>query len=137
MGSNLSSKEYQDYLLKVKAGLLLTAVLLVFLLPNITDSFAQTNNGRFTFPNGGIVEYAIENGQVSNMEIYHDTKSLRINISAYGDGRLDLSIPRDVLDAKNGYDDSFIVLVNGVQANFDEQTTSIIILEMDVLERII
>lgn len=99
-------------MLKERTGLLLIGVLSVFLLLDVSNSFAQTNNGSFTFSNGGIVEYAIENGQVSAMEIFHDTKSLKITMSAYGDGRLALSIPRDVLDAKNGYDDdSFFVLV--------------------------
>jgi hypothetical protein len=94
------------------------------------NSFAQANNDSFTFSNGAIVEYSIENGRVSNMVIYQDTNSLRIDISAYGNGELFLSIPRSILDARlgtdgmSGEDDIFFVLVDGVEVGFEETTTS-------------
>lgn len=89
------------------------------------DAFAQSENGSFTFPNGGVVEYVIESGQVNGMEIDHYTKSLKVDITVYGDGRLGLSIPRNVLDAKQGYyDGSFFVLVNGAEVDFYEQASS-------------
>ena len=86
---------------------------------------ATTNEGTYEFSNGGIVSYYFENGDVIDMLLDPDSKSLIIKVNGYGDGALGLGIPRDVLDAKSGSQDYvFFVLVNGEQVDFSEEKNS-------------
>ena len=73
-----------------------------------------------------LIHYEITNGKVINIMTDIDAKSLLINIEAWDDGSITLTIPRSVLDAKqnDGNDTEFFVLVDGEEAYFEETTTS-------------
>ena len=86
---------------------------------------ATTNEGSFELSNGSEVFYAFENGEVNDMTIDFDAKSLIISIDAYGPGSLDLAFSKDVLDAKYGSQEAeLFVLINGEQVTFSEERNS-------------
>ena len=81
-----------------------------------------TSNNSFKFANGDEIFYSSFNGIVNEMRIVESTKSLIINLEAYENEIIGLSIPRSILDAKSGsLDDQFIVLWNGVKVKFVEE----------------
>ena len=73
-----------------------------------------------------LIYYEITNGKVISIIPDMDAKSLLINIEAWDDGSITLTIPRSVLDAKinDVDDDEFFVLVDGEEVDFEEITTS-------------
>ena len=73
-----------------------------------------------------LISYEITNGKIINIMTDMDAKSLLIDIEAWDDGSITLTIPRSVLDAKinDGGDDEFFVLVDGEEVDFEEITTS-------------
>ncbi len=78
--------------------------------------------------NGGLycIPYSINGGTVLSGTLSVASKTLIVNIQTDGNGQITLSIPRSVLDSKNGINDqSFIVLVDGQEkTDFTEITTS-------------
>ncbi len=76
------------------------------------------------------VEYTIKGGKVISIAPSIPDKSLIITIETTGDGELTVTLPRGLIDAKlgpdgqSGEDDSFFVLVDGAEVDFDETTTS-------------
>lgn len=81
-----------------------------------------TNNGVET------VNYRIRNGIVNNIIADSQLRSIIVEMSANNDGKIIITIPRTVLDArlgpdgKSGEDDSFFVLVDGAEVDFKEKT---------------
>ena len=73
-----------------------------------------------------LISYEITNGKIINIITDMDAKSLLIDIEAWDNGSITLTIPRSVLDAKinDVDDDEFFVLVDGEEVNFEEITTS-------------
>ena len=74
-----------------------------------------------------LISYEITNGKIINIMTRYGCKvSLLIDIEAWDDGSITLTIPRSVLDAKinDGDDDEFFVLVDGEEVDFEEITTS-------------
>ena len=74
-----------------------------------------------------LIHYEITNGKVISIIPDMDAKSLLINIEAWDDGSITLTIPRSVLDAKindGDGDTEFFVLVDGEKVDFEEITTS-------------
>ena len=74
-----------------------------------------------------LIHYEITNGKVISIIPDMDAKSLFINIEAWDDGSITLTIPRSVLDAKindGDGDTEFFVLVDGEKVDFEEITTS-------------
>ena len=73
-----------------------------------------------------LISYEITNGKIINIMPDMDAKSLLIDIEAWDNGSITLTIPRSVLDAKinDGDDDEFFVLVDGEEVDFEEITTS-------------
>jgi len=62
------------------------------------------------------IPYSINGGTVLSGTLSVASKTLTVNIQANNDGQITLSIPRSVLDSKNGNNDqSFVVLVDGEQ----------------------
>jgi predicted secreted protein with PEFG-CTERM motif len=62
------------------------------------------------------IDYSINNGTVSGATLDLASKALVVNIQAVNDGQITLNIPRSVLDAKSGTNDStFAVLIDGEQ----------------------
>lgn len=70
--------------------------------------------------------HSIENGRLISAVLDDATKTLIFNIESFGDGTLTVSIPRQIIDARlgpdghSGEDDSFFVLVDGMEVAFDE-----------------
>jgi predicted secreted protein with PEFG-CTERM motif len=74
-----------------------------------------------------LIHYEITNGKVISIIPDMDAKSLLINIEAWDDGSITLTIPRSILDAKindGDGDTEFFVLVDGEKVDFEEITTS-------------
>ena len=69
------------------------------------------------------VEYEIDGGAVLSIELDSDFIELIIEIDTLDDGILEISIPRELLDAKfNNEDDVFFVLVDGFVTEYLELT---------------
>jgi len=77
-----------------------------------------------------LVQYSIKGGKVISITPSIPDKSLIIEIETTSDGELTITLPRGLIDARlgpdgrSGEDDSFFVLVDGAEVNFDETTTS-------------
>ena len=74
-----------------------------------------------------MVSYKITGGKLVSISIPPGDKptSLILAITADQDGELVITLPRSLIDStKDGQDDSFIVLVDDEEADFDEITTS-------------
>ncbi len=77
-----------------------------------------------------LINYSIRGGKVISITPSIPDKSLIIEIETTGDGELTAILPRGLIDAKlgpdgqSGDDDSFFVLVDGAEVDFDETTTS-------------
>ena len=66
------------------------------------------------------VDFQIDGGKVVSMELDSDFIELIVNIDSTSDGLLEISIPRDLLDAKyNEQDDVFFVIVDGFACEGD------------------
>ncbi len=81
-------------------------------------------------PDDGSVGYSIKGGKILSITPDIPAKSLIVEIETTSDGEVKLIIPRSILDARlgadgmSGEDDSFFVLVDGAEADFEETTTS-------------
>ena len=71
------------------------------------------------------VSYSITGGKVLGITADVEAKSLLVSIQTTSDGTLTITLPRELIDAKiNGEDDSFFVLIDGEEVEFEEETTS-------------
>jgi predicted secreted protein with PEFG-CTERM motif len=73
------------------------------------------------------VKYSITNGKVLGIKADTQSKSLIVSIQTAGDGVLTVTLPRGLIDAKVGVQDShFYVISDGQEADFQEmsQTTT-------------
>lgn len=71
------------------------------------------------------VPYSITGATVSDMSISSHDTSLVVFLQSSADGNLTLTLPRALIDAKNGAnDDQFFVLVDGADTDFAEHKTS-------------
>lgn len=71
------------------------------------------------------VPYVVTGATVSEMSISSHDTSLVVFLQSSGDGNLTLTLPRTLIDAKNGVnDDQFFVLVDGADTEFTEHKTS-------------
>ena len=81
-------------------------------------------------PADGAVGYSIKGGKIVSITPDPKGKSLVVEIETTSDGQVKLQIPRSILDArigpdgKSGEDDSFFVLVDGAEVDFEETTTA-------------
>jgi predicted secreted protein with PEFG-CTERM motif len=81
-------------------------------------------------PDDGSVGYSIKGGKILSITPDVQAKSLIVEIETTDDGEVKLIIPRSILDARlgpdgmSGEDDSFFVLVDGAEVEFEETTTS-------------
>jgi predicted secreted protein with PEFG-CTERM motif len=70
------------------------------------------------------LSYAISGGKIIQVIPDLDEKSLMVEIESISNGTLVINLPREVIDAKfAGEDDSFIVLLDGLDVDFEESTT--------------
>ncbi|MEM2160050.1 MAG: S8 family serine peptidase [Candidatus Nitrosotenuis sp.] len=72
------------------------------------------------------VEYTIEGGTVNDMYVDLDNTALIISVDPISDGEIELTIPRELIDARitTDKDDVFFVLVDGDEIEFEEHATS-------------
>jgi hypothetical protein len=100
--------------------LIIFVITFILLIP--VTAFAQTNEGTFEFSNGSIVEYYFENGDVNEMILDEEAKSIIVKVNSFSEGTFAISIPRELLDAKYGSQDAeFFVLANGEEIEFNEE----------------
>ena len=73
-----------------------------------------------------VLSYTITGGKVLSVTPDDDANSLIIGISTTSDGELTIKLPRELIDAigPNGQEDTFFVLVDGEEVDFDESKTS-------------
>lgn len=73
-----------------------------------------------------VLSYTITGGKVLSVTPDDDANSLIIGISTTSDGELTIKLPRALIDAvgPNGQEDTFFVLVDGEEVDFDESKTS-------------
>ena len=68
------------------------------------------------------LNYKIANGEILSAIIDRDSSSLIIGLATYGVGTLELKLPRNLIDAKQGeITDQLFVLINGVEITFEEK----------------
>ena len=73
-----------------------------------------------------VLSYTITGGNVLSVTPDDEANSLIIGISTTSDGELTITLPRDLIDAigPDGSEDTFFVLIDGEEVDFDETTTS-------------
>ncbi|GBF24557.1 hypothetical protein MnTg01_00896 [archaeon MnTg01] len=73
-----------------------------------------------------VLSYSITGGNVLSVTPDDEANSLIIGISTTSDGELTITLPRDLIDAigPDGSEDTFFVLIDGEEVDFDETTTS-------------
>lgn len=114
--------------------IILSVILISGSIFGISESFAEEEwqkyrlVGNFYLPNGQLdyqsqeISYRIDNGQLTNVKILVSGTKLSLKISTFGDGVLELKIPRSVVDVTVGsIDDPFAVLHDGVEKKFTEK----------------
>jgi len=68
-------------------------------------------------------DYEIHGGEVLGFAIDRETASLIISIDARSSGELTITLPRNLIDAKSGSEDTdFIILVDGLEYHFFDET---------------
>ncbi len=100
--------------LSVKVKVTVITLFLVMVGTFISPTFAQ----QFEEPN-----YTIRRGEVLGFEIDQENTSLIISLKARTNGELTITLPRDLIDAKIGSEDSnFIVFLDNVEYHSLEET---------------
>jgi len=101
----------------VYVKIIIITLFVVMLGALISPTFAQ----QFIEPN-----YTIRGGEVLGFELDSETSSLTITLDARARGELIITLPRNLIDAKSGFEDSdFDILVSGLLLfSYDETATS-------------
>jgi len=73
-----------------------------------------------------VLSYTITGGSVLSVTPDDEANSLIIGISTTSDGELTITLPRELIDAigPDGEEDTFFVLIDGEEVDFDETKTS-------------
>jgi predicted secreted protein with PEFG-CTERM motif len=68
------------------------------------------------------VKYTISGGTVESIEIEPENFGLIVKINSLNDGKINLELPRESIDAEkqNGKDEKFIILINDAQTTYEE-----------------
>ncbi len=68
------------------------------------------------------VEYTIKGGTVKDMIVDSDIFALIVQIDSTDEGKIDLDLPREFIGAEkqDGKDDTFIILIDGVEVPYQE-----------------
>ena len=68
------------------------------------------------------VEYTIQGGTLKNMVVDSDIFALIAQIDATDDGKITLDLPREFIGAEkqDGKDDTFIILIDGIEVDYEE-----------------
>ncbi|AFS82598.1 hypothetical protein [Candidatus Nitrosopumilus sediminis] len=71
------------------------------------------------------LKYSIDGAKIVSIVKVPDHMTLNIVLQEAKKGTLEITIPRDLIDAKIGeYDDAFFVLVDGIEVAFEEESNS-------------
>ena len=91
-------------------------------VPETTNIFEVDAGSSGTFD----VEYTIRGGVIVDMLVDSDIFALIIIIQSDNDGSLTVELPRDSIDAlkSDGSDDTYIILIDGVEVPYQEVSTS-------------
>jgi len=83
-----------------------------------TKNFSVDTGDSGTFD----VKYTIKGGTVESIEIEPENLGLLIKINSLYDGKINLELPRESIDAEkqNGKDEEFIILINNTQTTYEE-----------------
>ena len=69
-------------------------------------------------------EHSITGGKITNITPYYDSASLFIDIETFADGRLEIALPRNIMDSIiNGKDVEYFAVVDGEEVYFKEYAT--------------
>ena len=99
-----------------KVGIIILYVL--FFVPLTSISFGDTGNFLVESYN---VDYTIDNGIVNSIFLDPDFLELIVMFQSQDDGTIEITIPRQLLDAKfESADDIFFVLVDGFETDYIE-----------------
>ena len=114
--------------------IIFSMILLTGSIFGISESFGEEEwqqykiVGNFYLPNGILdyrsqeIPYLIDNGKITNVKILVSGTKLAFKINTYGDGVLELKIPRSVVDVTIGsIEDQLVVLHDGVEKEFTEK----------------
>ena len=73
-----------------------------------------------------VLSYTITGGSVLSVTPDDEANSLIVGIETSSDGELTITLPRELIDAigPDGSEDTFFVLIDGEEVDFDETTTS-------------
>jgi predicted secreted protein with PEFG-CTERM motif len=84
----------------------------------ITTNFEVDAGSYGTFD----VEYTIKGGTVKNMVVDSKTFAIIVQIDATDEGEITLDLPREFLGAEkqDGKDDTFIILIDGIEVAYQE-----------------
>ena len=97
---------------QIKAIILFLVMFGTFISPTFAQQFEEPN-------------YEIRGGKVLGFEIDPETTSLIISLDVRSRGELIITLPRNLIDAKIGSEDSdFNILVSGLNLNFYDETTT-------------
>ena len=91
-------------------------------VPETTNIFEVDAGNSGTFD----VEYTIRGGVVKDMVVDSDIFALIVIIQSDNDGVLTVELPRNSIDAvkSDGSDDTYIILIDGVEVPYQEVSTS-------------
>jgi len=68
------------------------------------------------------VEYTIKGGTIKNMIVDADIFAMIVQIESTDEGTISLDLPREFIGAEkqNGKDDTFIILIDGIEVKYEE-----------------
>ena len=94
----------------------------------MAPAFAQTSTYTVKDAQSGQsfqVGYGITGATINDISISPQDTSLIVSLTSTADGNLTMTLPRSLIDAKDGAnDDQFFVLVDGADTDFAESKTS-------------
>ena len=100
----------------------LTIIISMMLVMQMSQAYSLTDSVSVKDTEVG---YDISNGSVSSITLDASSLKLTIEIQTNGSGKLDLEIPRTLLDAKAGTsDDIFFIIIDGFEATYKELSAS-------------
>ena len=107
-----------------KSALYFSGFVLTIILISLSSQFSFAESGTLLVDSFN-VNYVIENGIVESIFLDPDFVELLITMDTTSDGTIEITIPRDLLDAKfESSDDIFFILVDGFETEYAEIESS-------------
>ena len=85
-----------------------------------TTEYFEVSAGYETFD----IEYTIKGGTIKDIVVDENISAVIVQLESIDDGTITLDLPRELIDAKkqDGKDETFIILIDGVQVAYQEPT---------------